>query len=75
MGTPWPIFQSATPSEARGLKSLGKCEVDPIDYGVAASLVHEVLRAKYFDSSVTECILSYAEGLLRNDMRRFGVDS
>jgi len=36
-------------------------------------LTHKVLWARILDSSVAEFILSYAEGLLRNDMGRIEI--
>ena len=36
---------------------------------------HEVLPAQDLDSSVAEFILSQAEGLFRNGMGRFEIDS
>ena len=66
--------QNVTPSEARGLSSW-EHSPDVIGHGVTIILNHKVLRAKDLDSSVPEFILSRAEGLLRNDMSRFEIDS
>jgi len=49
--------------------------IDTMGYGVTPVLTREVFRAQYLDSSVTEFILSRAEGLLRNDIPRFEIDS
>ena len=60
-----------SPRAKRGVSSPWDRGPNAIGLGVTLILVHKVLWDQDLNSSVAEFILSYAEGLLRNDMVRF----